>query len=244
MFVQVPGNDTREQIREIFQQYGTIVDLNTMPPKKPGAMGEKCSLLLCLHVVRVGHAAYCRMFMVIFAPAFGSMDAPHMRVHTHACLHQCVHPFIPACMPHNCARRPFIGAHTWCTHACSYARTATCLNQLLTVALHAACTTTGCAFVTYSTWAAAEAAVKAIDGKYTMPGGPHALTVRFADAKPAELAKFEARGTKRGAWELGSIGGMGAMMGGGRGAGAGSKRQFMGGMGGMGRGDMVSACRI
>ncbi|KAI8470888.1 MAG: hypothetical protein J3K34DRAFT_385032 [Monoraphidium minutum] len=76
----------------------------------------------------------------------------------------------------------------------------------------------GCAFVTYGTWAEAEGAMKAVDSKVTMPGGTHPLTVKFADAKPAELAKFEGRGTKRGAWDGG--GGMG-----------GGKRQFMGGMG-------------
>jgi hypothetical protein len=81
----------------------------------------------------------------------------------------------------------------------------------------------GCAFVSYGSWAEAEAALKAVDQKATLPGGSHPITVKFADAKPAELAKFDGRGTKRGAWD-------GGMMGGG-GGGGGGKRQFMGGMG-------------
>lgn len=85
----------------------------------------------------------------------------------------------------------------------------------------------GCAFVTFSTWAEAEAAMKAIDGQVTMPGSSHSLTVKFADAKPAELAKFDSRGTKRGAWDVGG--------------GGGGKRQFIGGMGR--GGGMVSAER-
>jgi hypothetical protein len=102
--------------------------------------------------------------------------------------------------------------------------------------------------VTFSTWAEAEAALEAVNGVVTLPGSGHALAVKFADAKPGELAKFEARGTKRGAWEMGC--GAAAMMGmigaGGAGAGAGAvggggsgKRQFMGGMG---RGGMPVSC--
>jgi hypothetical protein len=92
----------------------------------------------------------------------------------------------------------------------------------------------GCAFVTFDTWAEAEGALQAVDGKVSLPGSGHAMAVKFADAKPGELAKFEARGTKRGAWE------MGAAMGGVVPAAdsSGGKRQFMGGMG---RGVMVRA---
>jgi hypothetical protein len=96
--------------------------------------------------------------------------------------------------------------------------------------------------VTFSTWAEAEAALTAVDGLVTLPGSSHALAVKFADAKPGELAKFEARaaGTKRGAGEMGG-GAAGAaammgMMGGGGDGSSGGKRQFMGGMG---RGGMV-----
>lgn len=122
---QVPPDVTQDQIRNVFQQYGNILDLNIMAPRKPGAMG--------------------------------------------------------------------------------------------------------CAFVTYGSWAESEAAMRAVDGKYTLPGSPHPVAVKFADAKPAELAKFEGRGTKRGAWEMGNPASLMSMMAGG------GKRQFMGGMG---RGDM------
>lgn len=79
--------------------------------------------------------------------------------------------------------------------------------------------------------------MKEVDGKYTLPGSSHPLTVKFADAKPAELAKFEARGTKRGAWEMGGGGGGGMGMGGMMGDGGGGKRHFQGGLG---RGNVVS----
>jgi hypothetical protein len=109
--------------------------------------------------------------------------------------------------------------------------------------------TTACAFVTFATWAQAEAALRAIDGHATLEGGgAQPLTAKFADAKPAELAKFDGRGTKRGAWEMGMFGGGGGMgMGGGGGMGmgdgggggpGGGKRQYGMGRGGMPTGPM------
>jgi membrane protease subunit (stomatin/prohibitin family) len=68
----------------------------------------------------------------------------------------------------------------------------------------------GCAFVTFKTWAAAENAIDALDGKYTFPGANNSITVKFADAKPAELQRV---GGKRGGGEM-----MGSM----------NKRQVMG----------------
>jgi len=58
--------------------------------------------------------------------------------------------------------------------------------------------------VTFATWAEAEAALAGVNGKLTLPGSAHPVAVKFADAKPGELAKFEARGgTKRVGSELG-----------------------------------------
>jgi hypothetical protein len=37
---QVPAGVSLDQIRGIFAPYGEIADLNVMPPKKDGAMGE------------------------------------------------------------------------------------------------------------------------------------------------------------------------------------------------------------
>lgn len=37
---QVPKGVSLDQIRGIFSPYGEIADLNVMPPKKDGAMGE------------------------------------------------------------------------------------------------------------------------------------------------------------------------------------------------------------
>ena len=68
--------------------------------------------------------------------------------------------------------------------------------------------------MTYSTWAEAEAALRGVDGHATLPGGSHPIAVKFADAKPVELAKFEARGTKRNSWEMGTSGGGGVPGGG------------------------------
>ena len=81
--------------------------------------------------------------------------------------------------------------------------------------------------MTYGTWAEAEAALTAVNGNVVMPGGTAPLTVKFADAKPSELAKLDGRGAKRGAWEMGGMGGMMGMMGGGGGSG---KRQMKGNM--------------
>ncbi|GBF87652.1 hypothetical protein Rsub_00363 [Raphidocelis subcapitata] len=92
---QVPPDVTEDQIRAIFQPFGSITDFNIMPPRKPGSMG--------------------------------------------------------------------------------------------------------CAFVTYSSWAEAEAALAAVNGNITLPGSAHPMAVKFADAKPTELAKFEARGARRSA---------------------------------------------
>jgi hypothetical protein len=36
---QVPPDATPDQIRTIFQEYGSIDDLNIMAPRKPGSMG-------------------------------------------------------------------------------------------------------------------------------------------------------------------------------------------------------------
>lgn len=74
--------------------------------------------------------------------------------------------------------------------------------------------------MTYGTWADAEAALLAVNGSITLPGSQHPLAVKFADAKPAELAKFDNRGTKRGAWEMGGMA-------------VGGKRQMMGAKGGV-----------
>jgi hypothetical protein len=38
--LQVPKGVSHDQIRGIFAPYGEIADLNVMPPKKDGAMGE------------------------------------------------------------------------------------------------------------------------------------------------------------------------------------------------------------
>ena len=38
---QVPPEVTEEQVRAIFEPFGAIVDLNIMPPRKPGSMGER-----------------------------------------------------------------------------------------------------------------------------------------------------------------------------------------------------------
>lgn len=98
--------------------------------------------------------------------------------------------------------------------------------------------------MTFSTWAEAEAALTAVSGRERLPGGAHPMAVKFADAKPAELAKFEARGAaRRGAPEqhapgTPSAGGApaprGASVGGGGGAssGHGSSLSSGGGAGG------------
>jgi hypothetical protein len=41
---QVPKGVSLDQIRGIFAPYGEIADLNVMPPKKDGAMGEAAGL--------------------------------------------------------------------------------------------------------------------------------------------------------------------------------------------------------
>ena len=69
----------------------------------------------------------------------------------------------------------------------------------------------GCAFVTFQTWAAAENAIEALDGKYTFPGANNPITVKFADAKPSDIQRV---GGKRGGGEM-----MGST----------NKRQVMGG---------------
>eukprot|EP00879_Flechtneria_rotunda_P013534 GHRR01014132.1.p2 GENE.GHRR01014132.1~~GHRR01014132.1.p2 ORF type:complete len:135 (+),score=53.24 GHRR01014132.1:391-795(+) len=75
----------------------------------------------------------------------------------------------------------------------------------------------GCAFVTYSTWAAAEQAIEGVDGKFTLPGASNAIAVKFADAKPQDIQRI---GGKRGMMEM--MGGIGSA----------NKRQFVGqGMG-------------
>jgi hypothetical protein len=108
----------------------------------------------------------------------------------------------------------------------------------------------GCAFVTYSTWAAAEAAIEGVDSKFTLPGAANPIAVKMADAKPQDIQRV---GGKRGLGDM-MMGGMGGGMGG---MGGGGKRQFMGqgmpygkgggmgggyGMGGMG--GMVSGSSL
>ncbi len=44
----------------------------------------------------------------------------------------------------------------------------------------------GCAFVQYARWASCEAAIAALHERAALPGGEHALVVKFADAKRAE----------------------------------------------------------
>lgn len=95
--------------------------------------------------------------------------------------------------------------------------------------------------MTFATWAAAEAAIEGVDGKFTLPGAQNPIAVKFADAKPQDIQRV---GAKRGVMDMQ----MGGMMGGGA-----NKRQFMGhqqqqgygaakggmgGMGGMGMGMM------
>jgi hypothetical protein len=38
---QVPPTATVDQISAVFQQYGSILDITTMPPRKPGSMGAR-----------------------------------------------------------------------------------------------------------------------------------------------------------------------------------------------------------
>lgn len=81
----------------------------------------------------------------------------------------------------------------------------------------------GCAFISFSRWSEAEAAIEAVNGKCTLPGALNPVAVRFADAKPTDLAKV---GEKRP---------LGGGVGGGMDATA-SKRQFVGPQMGMGYG--------
>lgn len=75
--------------------------------------------------------------------------------------------------------------------------------------------------MTFATWAAAEAAIEGVDGKFTLPGAQNPIAVKLADAKPQDIQRV---GGKRG---------MADMMGGS------AKRQFMGqGMGYAGKGGM------
>lgn len=53
----------------------------------------------------------------------------------------------------------------------------------------------GCAFVTFSSWAAAEQAIDGVDGKFTLPGAQNPIAVKMADAKPADIQRV---GGKRG----------------------------------------------
>ena len=94
--------------------------------------------------------------------------------------------------------------------------------------------------MTYSTWAEAEAALAAVNGAVTMPGSAHPMAVKFADAKPGELAKFEARGAKRSGAASGTDPGTpsaaGSGSGGGGGGGGGGPGSSVSGGGGGGGG--------
>lgn len=64
---------------------------------------------------------------------------------------------------------------------------------------HASMLPAGCAFVTYSTWAAAEAAIEALNGTFTFPGAAQAIMVKLADAKPQDMQRV---GAKRGMMDM------------------------------------------
>ncbi|KAF8067108.1 HNRNPA1 [Scenedesmus sp. PABB004] len=81
----------------------------------------------------------------------------------------------------------------------------------------------GCAFVTFSTWASAEAAMEGVDGKFTLPGAQNPIAVKMADAKPTDIQRV---GGKRGMADM-MAGAGGAMAAGG----AAKRQQFMAGMG-------------
>lgn len=94
--------------------------------------------------------------------------------------------------------------------------------------------------MTFSTWAEAEAALTAVHGSMTLPGSSHPLTVKWADAKPAEIAKFDSK--KRGAWDMMGMGMMGGMMNPMMGMGGGGGKRGRGGMVRAGAGALRGAC--
>lgn len=71
--------------------------------------------------------------------------------------------------------------------------------------------------MTYTTWAAAEAAAEALNGTFTFPGAAAPIAVKLADAKPSDMQKI---GAKRGMMDM--------MGGGGGGMGGGERRRALG----------------
>jgi hypothetical protein len=70
-----------------------------------------------------------------------------------------------------------------------------CLCVCVCAAYPAVTPPPGCAFVTYATWAATEAAIEALNGTFTFPGAGQPIMVKLADAKPQDMQRV---GAKRG----------------------------------------------
>jgi hypothetical protein len=54
--------------------------------------------------------------------------------------------------------------------------------------------------VTFSTWAAAEQCIEALNGQFTFPGATQHIMVKLADAKPQDMQRV---GAKRGMMDMG-----------------------------------------
>jgi hypothetical protein len=54
--------------------------------------------------------------------------------------------------------------------------------------------------VTFSSWAAAEQAIEALNGQFTFPGATQHIMVKLADAKPQDMQRV---GAKRGMMDMG-----------------------------------------